>query len=115
MTRSTSYSFIIVCRLDHDGKLDEASQDKKQKVAIGPPSKVLGPISRHRVADILHHMKLVSRASRPGLTVGVLRILCNRQCTAQRFHTEIHEQMCRAGCPNEPGSLITTKKQNNHT
>ena len=29
-------------------------------------SKVLGPISRHRVADILPHMKLVSRASRLG-------------------------------------------------
>ena len=48
-------------------------------------SKVLGPISRHRVADILHHMKLVSRASRPEHSVGVLRILCNGLCTAQRF------------------------------
>ena len=33
---------------------------------------VLGPISRYRLADTLPHMKLVSRASRPGLTVGVL-------------------------------------------
>ena len=39
-------------------------------------SKVLGPISRYRVADIVLHMQLVSRASRPGLTVGVLCILC---------------------------------------
>ena len=57
-------------------------------------------------------MKLVSRASRPGLTVGILRILCNGLCTAQRFHTEDCEQMCRVGCPNEPDtlslSLITT-------
>ena len=30
------------------------------------------------VADILHHMKLASRASRPGLTVGFLRILCKK-------------------------------------
>ena len=50
-------------------------------------------------------MKLVSRASRPGLTVGVLRILFNGLCTAQRFHTEDYEQMCRVGCPNEPDSL----------
>ena len=35
MSRSTSDAFNIVCRLDHDGKLDEASQDKKQKVATG--------------------------------------------------------------------------------
>ena len=33
-------------------------------------SKVFGPISRYRVADILLHMKLVTRASRPGSTVG---------------------------------------------
>ena len=69
-------------------------------------SKVLGPISRFRVADILHRMKLVSRASRPGLTVSsVLHILCNGLCTAQRFHTEGYEQMCRVGCLNEPDSL----------
>ena len=96
---------------------------KKQKVATGllldklraqdfagPPSgritRVLGPISRHRIADILPHMKIVSRASRPGLLVGFLRILCNGLCTTQRFHTEEHEHTCRVGCPNEPDSLI---------
>ena len=39
--------------------------------------RVLGPISRYRVADILHHMRLVSRACRPGLLFGFLRIMCN--------------------------------------
>ena len=58
-----------------------------------------------RMADILPHMKLASRASRPGLTVDFLRIHCNGLCTAQRFHTESYEQMCRVGCPNEPDSL----------
>ena len=122
MACSTADAFNIVCRLDHHGKPDEAPQNKKQKVAngllrdklyeqdfAGPisfrASKVLGPISRYRVADILLHMKLVSRASRPGLTVGVLRILCNGLCTAQRFHTEDLEHTCRVGCPNEPDSL----------
>ena len=52
-----------------------------------------------------HHMKLVSRASRPGLTVGFLRILCNGLSTAHRFHTEGDEQTCRVGCPNEPDAL----------
>ena len=33
MSRSSSDAFNIVCRLDRDGKLDEASRDKKQKVA----------------------------------------------------------------------------------
>ena len=50
-------------------------------------------------------MKLASRASRPGLTVGFLRTSCNVQRTAQRLHTEGDEQMCRVGCPTEPDSL----------
>ena len=68
----------------------------------------LSPYEPLRIADILLHMKLVSRASRPGLTVGVLRILCNGLCTAQRCHTEEHDLTCRVGCPNEPDSLIIT-------
>ena len=68
-------------------------------------SEVLGPIIRYRVADILPRMILVSRASRPGPAVGVLRILCNGFCTTLRFHTEEHDHMCRVGCPNEPHSL----------
>ena len=122
MACSTANAFDIVCRLDGDGKLDEALQNKKQKVATGllrdklyeqdfagpisaRASEVVGPISRYRVADILPHMKLVSRASRLGLTVGVPRILCNGLCTAQRFHTQEHDHTCRVGCPGEPDSL----------
>ena len=65
--------------MDRDDTLDEVPQNKKQKIATGllldklhkqdfdgplacRASKVLGPISRHRVADILPHMKNVSRA-----------------------------------------------------
>ena len=69
------------------------------------PRKSLGPISRHRVADILPHMRIVSRASRPGLLAGFLRILCSGLCTAQRFHTAEHDHTCRHGCPDEPDSL----------
>ena len=122
MACSTANAFDIVCRLDRDGELEEAPQNKKQKLATGLlrdklheqdfaglisvwASKILGPISRYRVADVLRNMKLESRASRPGLTVGVLRIPCNGLRTAQRFHTEGDEQMCRVGCPNEPDSL----------
>ena len=95
---------------------------KKQKVATGllldklraknfagllsgRTARVVGPISRHCIADILPHLKRVSRASRPGLLVGFLRILCNGLCTAQRFHTAENDHTCRVGCPNEPGSL----------
>ena len=50
-------------------------------------------------------MKIVSRASRPGLLVGFLRILCDELCTAQTFHTVEHDHTCRNGCPDEPDSL----------
>ena len=99
MTFHTANAFDIVCRLDRNDTLDDVSQNDKQKVATGllldklrtqdcagplssRASRVLGPISRHRVADILPHMKRVSGASRPGLLVGFLRILCNGLCTA---------------------------------
>ena len=122
MALSTADAFDIVCRLDRNDTLDEVPQNKKQKIATGllldklhkqdfagplssRASRVLGLISRHRVADILPHMKIVSRASRPGLLVGFLRILCNGLCTAQRVHTEEHDHTCSVGCPNEPDPL----------
>ena len=122
MASSTADAFNVVCFLGRNGKFDDSPQDKKQKAATnllrdelhrqdfaGPislrASKVLGPISRYRVADILPHMKLASRASRPGLSVGFLRILCNGLSTAQRFHIEGEEETCRAGCLDEPDSL----------
>ena len=85
MAFNTASAFDIICRLDRD----DEPQNKKQKAATGllldklhkqdfagplscRASKVLGPINSHRVADILPHMKIVSRASRPGLLVGFL-------------------------------------------
>ena len=122
MAFNTANAFGIVCRFDRDDTLDDVPQNNKQKIATGllldklrkqdfagplasRASRVLGPNSRHRVADILPHMKSVSRASRPGLLVGFLRILCNGLCTAQGFHTDEHGHTCRIGCPNEPDSL----------
>ena len=55
-------------------------------------------------------MKLASRASRPGLAVGFLRILCNGLCTSQRFHSEGDEQTCRVGCPDEPDSSLSLQR-----
>ena len=90
MAFNTASAFDIICRVDRSDTLD-VPQNKKQKAATRllldklhkqdsagllacRASKVLGPISRHRVADILLHMKIVSRASRLGLLVGFLRI-----------------------------------------
>ena len=122
MAFNTADAFDILFQLDRDDALDEVPQLKKQKAATwllldklhkqdfaGPlacrASRVLGPISRHRVADVLRRMKKVSRASRPGLLVGFPRILCNGFCTAQRFHTAENDHTCRFGCPVEADSV----------
>ena len=114
IAHSTANAFDIVRRLDRDGKLDEAPQNKKQKIATGllldklyekdiagpiavRASKFIGPISRYRVADILPHTMLASNASRLGLAVGILRVLCNGLCTAERFHNDEQEHTCHVG------------------
>ena len=80
IARSILEAFNIVCRLDRKGKVDEVSQDKKQKVATsllrdkqhtqdfaGPmslrASKVLGPISRYRRVPLVLVFLLVFCAS----------------------------------------------------
>ena len=89
MAHSTMEALAIVRGLDHDGKLDESPQDKKQKAAtallrdelqkqdFAKPvslrvSRILGPVSRFRIAQIKPQMNLASRASRPGLICWVL-------------------------------------------
>ena len=115
---------LTFCRLERYDTLDEVPQNKKTESCTGllldklhkqdfagplacRASRVLGLISRHRVADILPHMKSVSRASRPGLFVGFLRTLCNGLCTARRFHTAENDHTCRIRCQDEPVSIIT--------
>ena len=74
MAFSTANAFDIVCRLDRDDTLDEVPHNKKQKVTTGllldkqdfawplacRSSRDLGPISRHRIADILLHEKCLA-------------------------------------------------------
>ena len=102
MAHNTVEAYEIVCRLDHNVKLDESPQDKKQKAATAllrdesqkqdfakpvslRASKILCPVSRFRIAQSMPQMNHASRASRLGLTVGLLRILCNGLCTAQKI------------------------------
>ena len=106
MAFNTASAFDTICRLDRNDTLVDVPQNNEQKSVTGllldklhkqdfagplacRASKVSGPISRHRIADILPRMKIVSRASRPGLLVGFLCILCNGLCTARRFHTAV--------------------------
>ena len=89
--------------------LRDAIQKRNFAIPIAArASKAFGPISRHLTAQILPQMCNASRASRPGLAVGILRVLCNGMCTAQRFDMEGEEQRCRAGCQDEPDSLSHT-------
>ena len=79
MAFKTANAFDIITRLDRNDTLDDVPQDKKQNAATGllpdklrtqdfagplacRASRFVGPISRHRVADMLPRMKRVSRA-----------------------------------------------------
>ena len=55
-------------------------------------SKIFGPISRHLIEQILRLMCNEARPSRPGVAVGIPRVLCTSMCTAQRFHMDGEEQ-----------------------
>ena len=100
MGHNTVEAHEIVCRVDHTGKIGDSPQGKKQKAArallrdelqkqdFAEPvslraSRIPGKVSRFRIAQIMPQMNRASRASRPGLTVCLLRILCNGLCTAQ--------------------------------
>ena len=79
----------IVRRLDHTGKLmtllmarnikaaTALFRDEFQKQDFAKPVSLLAsrsldrPVSRFRNAQIIHQMRRASRASRPGLTVGL--------------------------------------------
>ena len=84
---------------------DEIQKRDFAKPIAARVSKAFGLVSGHLTAQILPQMCHASRASRPWLAVGVLRVLCNGMCSAQRFHMEGEEQRCRAGCQDEPDSL----------
>ena len=97
MAFGTADAFDNVCCLDRNGTLDEVPQNKSRRLLLdyfltnSMNETLLGlfPVEPRKSWDrsvviefqtSCHHMKLVSRASRPGLTVGIPRILCNGLC-----------------------------------
>ena len=79
-------------------------RDFSQPISVRA-SRVLGPISRHHVAQIIHMVRNAARASRQRLAVGLLRVLCNCMGTTRRFHIDNEEHSCRVGCLDEPDRL----------
>ena len=105
MAHSTMEAQEYVRHLDHAGNISDSPSNKKQKVATtvlrdaiqkrdfsvpiaARATKILGRISRHLMAQMLPMLCDAARASRPGLAVGILRLLCSGVCTARRglFH-----------------------------
>ena len=108
---STSEAYEFGRHLDHAGRIADSPSDNKRKAARALlrdaiPKRDFSPPIVTRASKILIPMICnAARASRPGLAVGILRVLCNDMCTAHRFHTDDEEQRCRVGCPDEPHSL----------
>ena len=107
MAHSTMEAYEYVRHLDHAGRIADyliQNRDFARPIAARA-SRILGPISRYLMAQIIPMICTAARAPRPGLAVGVLRVLFNGMCTAQRFHMDDKEQQCRVGCSDEPDSL----------
>ena len=68
-------------------------------------SRMFGSISEHLVAQVIPMIRNAAQASRAGLAVGILQVLCNGMCTAKRFHVDSEEQSCRVGCIDESDCL----------
>ena len=73
-------------------------------------SRILGPISRRLMEQIIPKICYAARASRPGFAVGILRVSCTGMCKARRFHVDNEERTCRVGCPDEPDCLSQYNK-----
>ena len=68
-------------------------------------TKILRPISRHRIAQILPAIHCGSRATRPGMAVGIIRMLYNGLCTSRCFFFEDDDQNGRSGCQDQQDGL----------
>ena len=90
--------------------LRDAIQIRDFAVPIAPrASRILGPISRRLMEQIIPKICNAARVSRPGFAVGILRVLRNGMCTAKRFHVDSEEQTCSVGCIDEPDCLSHCK------
>ena len=105
MAFSTMEASEYVRQIDRTGKIAESPNHRIQKAAttllcdtiqnrdFALPvarwaSKALGAISSCHVTQILP-MICTARASRPGLAVGTLRLLCNGMCTTKRLLQQV--------------------------
>ena len=84
---------------------DKLQEQDFAKIISLRVSRILGLVCRFRIAQILPHMKLASRASRLGLLLVSCASSAMVLCTTQTSHVEGEAQMCRVGCPDEPDSL----------
>ena len=120
--RSTSFStkkaHIFVCRLDYSGVFVGSPPHKMQRAATAllckveqkrdfsrhiakRATKVIGPISRHRISSILPVIRSASRVTLPGLASDIIQIMCVGLCASRRSmlktKTNILEQGTKMG------------------
>ena len=56
-------------------------------------------MSRHRAGALQRGRCHTTNSCRPGLIVGILRVICDCSCTTKRFHSDHDKQECRIGMP----------------
>ena len=82
----------------------------EQQRDFSPPiarraTRVFGPVTKHRIAQVLPAIRCASRATRPGSAVGMFRVMCRGLCTSRRFHVDDDDEGCILGCREQPDCL----------
>ena len=91
---STGWAVLARCCASRDKKCKpmqwhcSASMNNSEVLPERSLQIIFGPISRHRITQVLVAVRKASRATRPGLIAGAIRVLCNGVCTSHRFCTE---------------------------
>ena len=116
MANATMKAHEHVCQLDRSGCVPRALSHKMQASAntllceyeqqgdfsraiAERASDVFGPISRHRITQVVPGIRCASRAR---VGCGITRVMCHGLCTCDM---DEYDQLCRLGCVHQPDRL----------
>ena len=84
-------------------EMEQTRDDSRQNAKR--TTKILGPINRRRIAQILPAIRSASRATRSGLAVSIIGILCHVFVPRDASTIRKMIKTCRIGCQDQPNCL----------
>ena len=84
-------------------EMEQARDDSRQNAKRA--TKILGPINRRCIAQILPAIRSASRATRSGLTFSIIGILCHVLVPRDASTIRKMIKTCRIGCQDQPNCI----------